>query len=293
MAFIPEVEEKIKYVENIGTKTSDNPDIWKEDSTDQMPNPIFSIRGFQKVGKTYLIMSSVFLHDIDLGSILIKTGKPTYYIDFENAAKIERDHHFKENKNDIVIKNPIIKKKNGKIDYLKSFNQFKSLISALSDKTVGCLCIDGFRFVSEATWYILIDNVLGYGFDETTNKANKEPLPHEHVWRKKEFREMLTLFRSMKIPIFLTNTLKSETEQTDKFFKRTGKFIEDVPDGTQYFYDMEITIEKEIENNKYVRIAKIFDSRFEEAEVPVLRYTIKNPDMQKIMEHISKIMKGK
>lgn len=296
--FIPAVkEEKTVITQSITSSTKSKTPLWDEEDPTQgrQQTLVVSIRGLQKTGKTHLLMSSVELDETKFMNFVVKSGKPLYYVDLENAAKIEKDHHFSAYAKDIKIKSPIVFDEKNRIDYVKSYVSFKALIDELFvNAENGILCIDGAGFIADATWFILIDRILGYGFDDF-GKPNKKPQPHEFVWRKKEMRELFTKLRYMKIPVFITNKVKKETEQDNEknFFKFTGSYVEDSIEGTPYYYDMEITMDKIIDGADVKRVAKIYDSRFEEETIPVLKYTIDNPSMKKIFERIGSVLLGK
>lgn len=293
--FVPIIKTEEQEIKRSPTKTTKTP-LWDEEEEidKRQETLIISIRGLQKVGKTHLLMSSVELDTIDFMGFKINSGRPLYYIDLENAAKLEREHHFEKYKKDIKIKTPVVFDENNKIDYVQSYKNFVNLIDEIFNSVdTGILCIDGASFIGDATYYLLIDKVLGIGFNEL-GKPNKKPQPHEYTWRKKEHKELFTKLRYMKIPVFLTNKVKKETapDQEKNYFKYTGSYIEDSIEGTPYHYDMEITLEKEIKDADIVRVAKIYDSRFEEETVPVLRYTIENPSMQKIFDRLKANLKS-
>lgn len=301
MAYAPKIEQKKETNTPSSTPlttTSKATNLWKtKDSNDKKYNLVISIRGLPKVGKTHLLISSVELAEQNFMNFHIPAGNPLYVIDLENATQVEVEHHFRGQMDKIIIKDPIVLDDKKNIDYVKSYTNFKNLIDELSEVNEGILCIDGMGFLADATWFILVDKVLGYGFNDFGN-PNKKPQPHEYTWRKKEMRELMTKLRHMKIPVFFTNKVKKETEssvneKTGKdYFKFTGGYIEDSLEGTNYYYDMEITLEKEMRDNKIVRVAKIYDSRFEEEEIPLLRYVIESPSMLKIFEMVNKVLKG-
>jgi hypothetical protein len=292
--FIPQAVTKVEDKQNIKTNAKTSTPLWDEEDPTQgrQETLIVSIRGLQKVGKTHLLMTSVELEQTQFMNFVVKSGKPLYYIDMENAAKIEKDHHFSQYAKDIKIKTPITFDEKGRIDYVKSYVKFKELIDEIfANVDNGILCIDGAGFIADATWFILIDRILGYGFDDF-GKPNKKPAPHEYVWRKKEMRELFTKLRFMKVPVFITNKVKKETEpdQEKNFFKFTGSYVEDSIEGTPYYYDMEITLEKVVDGADIKRVAKIYDSRFEEDKIPVLKYTIEDPSMKKIFVRIGEVL---
>lgn len=267
---------------------------WNDDGKtekNKKSNLLISVSGEGKVGKTRFIFTSTEIKNINLFGKNYGGGLPLYIIDLEGESGAEYDHHFRSkinNPNDVKIIDPRAFTNDGKdVDYKKSFENIDTLINKLLNEKKGTLGIDGFKFIEDCVYFILVTEVTGKGFNDY-GKPNKEITPTEQVWKKKQVWDILNKLKKLNMPVIITNKVKKETSATEKFFQYTGLLVEDVLSGADYFYDIKVRLSKEVEGDStaYKRVARITDSRFEEERVPVQGILIDSPSLKNVIEKL-------
>jgi hypothetical protein len=287
--FIPNFNEEKKDV----TISVAKGNLWKqsENNKPQKKSFVVSISGSDKTGKTTLLASVIEVGKIEIFGRVFGDVKELYVIDFEGDFELEVLHHFKkyadEKKIHIVDPRVYEDELKRKPDFAKSYEKFSNLIDELFGLTNIAVCIDGFKFVEDCLYFLLVEDVKQVGFDEF-GIPNKDVTPTDQVWKKKKVWDVLYKLKNLNVPVFISNKIKPETKSTSTFFAYTGAMVEDIVQGVQYYYDVKVRIEKVLDPIKNVMVRKAFikDTRFEEEDVSIQGIVVEKPTARKIIDAI-------
>lgn len=249
---------------------------------------IVMVKGLHKVGKTNLEISSVDFPGYEGEHRIIPPGKPVYILDTENATEDEAYLHFKEQmeKREILIENCFVENPLTKeIDPTKSMEKLEEWAYSLTEETDGTIGIDNFSDYCEWAYFKLVDKILGIGFT-ADGKERKHPIPVQYKWMRKHIKSFLKRLRNIGINVILVSQVKAEwAGDGDLDSRKTGKFVMEAMEGSDYWADVICEYYKIKEDGKTVRKLVITDSRFETEDMIGREYIIEgNPTFSGLID---------
>jgi hypothetical protein len=238
---------------------------------------IVLVKGLPKVGKTNMELSSVDFEGYEGKHRILPPGKPVYVLDTENATEDEAYMHFAKHvkSGGIIIENCFVENLATKeIDPTASMEKLEEWAYSLTEETVGTLGIDNFTDYCDWAYYKLVDKILGIGFT-ADGKERKHPLPVQYKWMRKKIKSFLKRLRNIGINVILVAQVKAEwAGDGDLESRKTGRFVMEGMEGSDYWVDVVCEYEKEIVDGEIVRKLTVTDSRFEKQKMTGKEYVL-------------------